>query len=277
MSHLILPMGFSDVPPASPWGINFGGGLNSTAVIIECRNRGLRPDWILFADTGSERKHTLAHVDLMRRWCDGWADLTVVRWIRADGTHVPLHTDCLRKRTFPSKAYGNAGCTDKWKVQPMDKWRKAHGFDRGAFAVGYDAGEATRIRKACQRGDDPNMAAWYPLVAWGIDRMGCERICKAAGIAAVKSSCFMCPSMKEEEWAELRQNDPDLFDIAIEIERRARQAGEKPQDGSDRATAGWYFDPEIREMILARTAIEGQQTMDFAVAGDRCHHGGCFT
>jgi hypothetical protein len=37
--------GFSLTPPASPWGINVGGGLNSTALIVEARARGLRPDW----------------------------------------------------------------------------------------------------------------------------------------------------------------------------------------------------------------------------------------
>lgn len=69
MSNL-LPLGMSQTPPSSPWGINFGGGLNSTALIIECRNRGYRPDWILFADTGSEIPGTLEHVERMQQWCD---------------------------------------------------------------------------------------------------------------------------------------------------------------------------------------------------------------
>lgn len=63
-----LPKGLSFFPPASPWGINFGGGIDSTAVIIECINRGHRPDWILFADTGSERPETLVHVDEMNKF-----------------------------------------------------------------------------------------------------------------------------------------------------------------------------------------------------------------
>ena len=29
-------LGHSQTPPASPWGINIGGGLNSTAVVLEC-------------------------------------------------------------------------------------------------------------------------------------------------------------------------------------------------------------------------------------------------
>jgi hypothetical protein len=269
-----LTLGFSQTPPATPWGINFGGGLNSTAVIIECRVRGFRPDWILFADTGSELPGTLEHVERMRKWCEGWQDVTTVRWIRQDGTFEALHDNCLRTHRFPSKAYGHAGCTDKWKVQPMERWRKAHGFDHGAFAVGYDTGESGRIKRACQRGDDPNMTAWYPLVAWNIDRLQCERICAAQGIAATKSSCFMCPNMREHEWAELKTSHPEFFAKALEIERQARMNGESPQAGLDRATAGFFFDPEIRKMILAKSEIPGQESL---FTDDRCHHGGCFT
>lgn len=250
-----LPLGMSPLPPASPWGINVGGGLNSTALIIECRRRGLKPDWMLFADTGSERPETLAHVAAMKGWCAGWADLTTVRWIRKDGSFEALHDNCLRTEFMPSKAYGYSGCTSKWKVQPMERWRKLHGFNHGAFAVGYDAGEHRRITKACLRGDDPNMTAWYPLVAWGIDRAGCQAIVDAAGIKVAKSSCFMCPNMRTEEWAELRSEHPDLFDLAMQIKDKAIAAGNPPQAGR----------------LAAMTRLADQVSEDF------CHHGGCFT
>jgi len=40
------------VVPGRPWGVNFGGGVNSVALLLFCRDRGLVPDWILFSDTG---------------------------------------------------------------------------------------------------------------------------------------------------------------------------------------------------------------------------------
>lgn len=248
----LIPLGMSQSPPASPWGINFGGGLNSTALLIECRRRGFVPDWVLFADTGSERPETIAHVERIREWCAGWARFEVVRWIRKTGKFEPLHENCLRTRFLPSKAYGYGGCTDKWKVQPMEKWRKKNGFDRGAFAIGYDAGEFRRIRTACARGDDPNFTAWYPLVAWGIDRAGCDAICREAGMEVPKSSCFMCPNMKTHEWQELKDKHPDLWAISVEIDTRARAAGNLPQAGRNHGPLA--------------------ETLD-----DRCHHGGCFT
>lgn len=36
---------------------SYGGGTNSTALLIECVKRGIRIDMILFADTGGEKPH----------------------------------------------------------------------------------------------------------------------------------------------------------------------------------------------------------------------------
>lgn len=266
-----LPLGFSLTPPATPWGINFGGGLNSTAVIVECRKRGFRPDWILFADTGSELPGTIEHVEKVRRWCVGWADVTTVRWERVKGEVIgfePLHIHCLRTGHLPSKAYGLAGCTTKWKIQPMDRWRKAHGFQQGAFAVGYDSGEARRIKTACERGDDPKFTAWYPLVAWGLDREACNRSALEAGFVVGKSSCFMCPNMRKPEWQELRQSHPDLFYTAVEIERNAAKHGNFGRSAKGLHWIGglWNIDNAPGEGAARPDALE-----------DRCHHGGCFT
>lgn len=255
---------FSQTPPASPWGVNFGGGVNSTAMLIEMRRRGLVPDWILFADTGSERPETYQHVQRMQEWCRGWRELTIVRWIRKDGRFEALHDNCLRTGYLPSKAYGLSGCTYKWKVYPMERWRKRHGFDHGAFAVGYDADEHQRIQRACARGDDPRMIAWYPLVAWGIGRKQCINICNEAGLQAVKSACFCCPHMKHHEWLELRHRHRDLFDLAVEIQDRAAAAGNLPH-----STRRW---PDLH-----RLTNEEPHQSDDDPTDDRCIHGSCFT
>lgn len=260
-----LPVGFSESPPRNPWGINFGGGLNSTALIIECFNRGYKPYWILFADTGSEFPGTLEHVELMAKWCKDrrWTNITTVRWIRKkfpyEGKFLPLHEWCIKSNQLPSKAYGLAGCTTKWKVQPMDKWRKKYKYQKGCFAVGYDADEKRRITSACKRGDMPGFTAWYPLVAWGINREGCKEICDKEGISVGKSSCFMCPNMRAHEWKALKETHPELFNTALEIQNRAKLNGHFGRGGRG---LGIDFD-EIEE---DRPDLE-----------DRCHHGGCFT
>lgn len=224
-------LGLSETPPATPWGINFGGGLNSTALIIEAKRRGLNPDWILFADTGSEIPGTLEHVALMKKWCEGWCDIVTVRWIRRTGIFEPLHENCLRTKYLPSKAYGYSGCTVKWKIQPMDRWRKKHNYQRGSYAVGYDAGETKRIKKAEKKGDDIGFIAWYPLVAWNIDRNKCADIVASENIVVGKSSCFVCPNMRLNEWIYLKENHNECYKLALQIEQNAFENGNARQGG----------------------------------------------
>ena len=107
----------------------------------------------------------------------------------------------------------------------MDKWRKSHGFQRGAYAVGYDAGETKRLAKAEKRCDYLPFISWMPLAAWGIDRDKCKSIVEAEGIEVGKSSCFVCPNMTLPEWQWLKKNHPNQYQIALEIERRAIAAG----------------------------------------------------
>ena len=155
----------------------------------------------------------------------------VVRWIRKDGSFEPIHKNSLRTGYLPSKAYHLAGCTSKWKIQPMQKWRKVNGFAQSAVAIGYDAGEKRRISAAAGRYcSSPEVDItvefpWYPLVAWGIDRAGCQEINVRHNVAVGKSSCWCCPNMKAEEWDELKEHHPDLYAMAEEIEDNAVRNG----------------------------------------------------
>ena len=94
-----------------------GLGVNSTALLIQLSRAGVRPDLILFADTGSEKPDTYAYLQVRRRWLlrAGFPDLAVVR---RRGVRVPdqsLEDQCLRTGTLPSLAYGGKSCSLKWK------------------------------------------------------------------------------------------------------------------------------------------------------------------
>lgn len=62
--------------------VSYGVGRDSTALLIEMQRRGLRPDAILFADTGSEKEQTYAYLPVIRRWLaeHGFPPLTIVRY-----------------------------------------------------------------------------------------------------------------------------------------------------------------------------------------------------
>lgn len=262
---------FSLTPPTDrPWGVNFGGGLNSTALVVELLNRGHVPHWVLFADTGSEKPETYESTERVARWLgERGVKFSVTRWWkqrsvegearfvqRGDqgpasllyvyenwlpdgetGRFETLEDYALRTGYMPSVAYGYAGCTTKAKRQPAERWRTANGFGSTVYAIGFDANEHKRVAKRrCQTTDGEGEEPWYPLYAWGIDRAKCAAIVEAAGLPPVpKSACFFCPHNKAHEWQALAKDHPDLFARALAIEANAEARGNASKCGLRRS------------------------------------------
>jgi len=88
--------------------VSYGGGTDSTALLIEAHRRGIRPDLILFADTGSEMPHTYAYLPVVAEWCArvGFPEVQVVRWTRQDGRFVALMRPARIARSFRAKPMG---------------------------------------------------------------------------------------------------------------------------------------------------------------------------
>src|SRR5690242_16284190 len=53
---------------APPLVVSHGLGVDSTAMILGFVERGIRPDLILFADTGSEKRSTYAYLPVMNAY-----------------------------------------------------------------------------------------------------------------------------------------------------------------------------------------------------------------
>lgn len=211
---------------------NFGGGVDSTAMILGAMDRGWpAPTAVLFADTMGEKDETYAHVAefsavLISR---GWPEVTVIRNTeRPDGTtgpHESLEQECLTNETLPGLAFGHRGCSVKWKIQPMDRWISAQpwaieAWERGEKItrwIGYDAGESSRSVE-----DSKRYEYRFPLREWSWSRRDCIDTIKAAGLAVpVKSACFFCPGSRKHEVIRLARERPDLFERAVAIERAA--------------------------------------------------------
>lgn len=205
----------------------FGGGTDSTAVLIGLRDRGLRPDRILFADTGGERPGTYSYVQRMSKWTLKEFGLEIEKVQRVNKAQEPITLEgwSLSKKMLPSLAYGFKKCSLKFKVQPQDKainnWKPAKAaWKRGERIIkyiGYEAGEARRIRPP--ESADGKYLYQYPLVAWGWYRHHCIEAIKKEGLPLPgKSSCFYCPAMKKKEILALPK---DLLQRALTMEAEA--------------------------------------------------------
>ena len=211
--------------------VAFGGGVDSTAMILGLIENKRPIDLILFADTGAERPETYAHIENFSNWliAHGHPTINIVKRVRRDGSLENLEQECHRRVNLPSIAYGFKSCSQKHKIAPQDKylnhWAPAKEVwktgQKCVKYVGYDANESHRADNAAKR-DDPKYTYEYPLIEWGWDRQDCLAVMERYGFKNIgKSACFFCPSSKKAEVIELYNKHPDLFNRAVAIEDQA--------------------------------------------------------
>lgn len=201
---------------------SYGGGVNSTAMLVGMAEQGERVDLILFADTKGERTQTYEYIGRFNRWLEskGFPSIEVV------GLAKGIEEDCLKRKTFPSIAFGFKTCSLRWKLEPQQKylrkWQPAIDAwktgEKVTKLIGYDAGEPNRAKDY----SDDKYTVRYPLIEWGWGRDECVDAIKRVGLCVPpKSSCFFCPSMKKSEILQLRGEEPGLFDRAVKLEQTA--------------------------------------------------------
>ena len=211
----------------APLVVNWGGGVNSTAMLIGMRDRGISPDLVIFADTGGEKPHTIEYARHFSRWLDknGMPRLVTVQ---NDGIYKTLENNCLQKKMLPSLVYGFKSCSDKYKRRPVEKYEKAwqpaidcwSAGGKVVKAIGYDAGEERRAHIP----EDARYRYWYPLLDWNWGREECLGAIEKEGLPNPgKSACFFCPASKKWEILSLSRAYPDLFDRAVAMEQNASE------------------------------------------------------
>ena len=215
-----------------PFFVAYGAGVNSTAMLIGLQEHGERPDRILFSDTGGEKPETYAFMIRFSRWLElkGLPPIEILHYNSHKDDN--LEQECLRLGVLPSIVYGWRTCSQKWKIDPQErflrKWRAAFDAwaagDKVVKALGFDFGEVYRADKAHH---DDKYNPRFPLIEWQWGRKQCLQAIERAGFCSPppKSACFFCPSTKKREVIALSKSNPDLFDRAVAMERRAKTSG----------------------------------------------------
>ena len=163
--------------------ISYGGGKNSTAMVLALWLSKIPVSAVLFADTGNEHPDTYTFLDYFDRWLldRGLPAITRIqfqlkgthprprkkvaikvpyRWLASDlGCYLlafhffrqnykyrSLGEECLTLGALPSKAYGHGKCSAKWKVQVQQNWiKKVYPNTKVRVCVGIHAGEQNRL------------------------------------------------------------------------------------------------------------------------------------
>ncbi len=209
----------SILKPGQPLVVSYGLGVDSTALLVGLSKEGIRPDAILFADTGSEKEETYDYLVTINAWLQsvGFPTVTIVRYVPKRfkwNRYSTIEGNCISNRTLPSLAFGKKGCSLKWKGAPLDSMvNKLFGTAARVYrAIGYDCSPADNKRfahaqKKTGDGEGQGRAGddfIYPLQVWGWNRIDCAREIESVGLPVPpKSSCFFCPAMRSIEVEQL--------------------------------------------------------------------------
>jgi hypothetical protein len=238
--------------------VAYGAGTNGTGMLVGLYERGIVPDAIVFADTGSEKPNTYQHVLDVSAWC-GKIGFPAIETVKGSAPMMlkdeSLEGECMRLGALPAKAHGFSTCSLKWKVEPQRKHYAKLAESRGlnlsdlTVLIGFDADEQSRVDRGIAAFKEGSYQQEYPLFDWGWTREDCVAAIERAGLPQPgKSACFFCPSTKKPELLDLRRQYPELVARAVEMERKAK-AGEGKAEAFNGAGLGrsWNWGQFLRD------------------------------
>ena len=104
--------------------LSFGGGVNSTSLLVLALQNKIKIDVVVFADTKNEMPETYEHLK------------TVIKPL-CEEKRIPFYTiskgnlleDYRAKNLIPFRAFRS--CTDKYKIRPLKRFAKEYSKAKG--------------------------------------------------------------------------------------------------------------------------------------------------
>ena len=212
--------------------LSLGAGVqSSTLALMAARGEvGPMPDAAIFADTESEPKSVYAWLS----WLEQQLPFPVYRVSQGNLRNASLQPkqskDGLRQYVrnvvpaFVRNPDGSKGmllrkCTADFKIAPIKRKQRLLMREAGATSVvswiGISTDEASRMKPSRVK----YVTHRFPLIEMDMSRSKCLAWMDAHGFAQPpKSACTFCPYHSDDQWRELKLNDPDAFQDAVSFE-----------------------------------------------------------
>ncbi len=257
---------------------SFGGGVQSTAVLVLAAMGQVQYDTFLFANVGndSENPATLEYVETVAKpYAAAYGiELLELQRKRRNGDAVTLlGTLQASQRSIDIPAYmaggapGNRNCTGQFKIKVIARWQAARlAGERAVLGLGISMDEIQRARTN-------SGYAWqeleYPLLDLRMNRRDCVKVIQDSGLPVPpKSSCWFCPFHRRDEWMQLKRNTPELFDKAVALENTLNER--RAMLGKDNI----YLHSSL---VPLERAVGDQMVFNFEEPNDMpCDTGHCF-
>src|SRR6266480_309658 len=192
--------------------LSYGGGVNTTALMILLIKKQMPLDEAVFADTGAELPETYKNVRLAKRYLGSrGSPLTVVN--SKNGT---LFETCKKRQVIPSQIW--RWSTRDYKITPIRAYYRSLGSHIHEYlGIAYD--EVDRMKLSV----DPKVTSDFPLVDEKMTRDDCVRLIENAGFPVpIKSGCYFCPFNTVDRWHYVWQNHRDLYNRAVRLEETSK-------------------------------------------------------
>jgi len=209
-----------------------GGGVQSTACLVLAAQEQIPYKTFIFANVGNQAESpaTIVYIEKILK---PYAHAHNIEWIDVrisskNPQKLDLYTQLLRTDItsigipvyMEGRGPASRDCTAEYKIRPIAKWMKANAKG-GILGKGISTDEPHRATPS--RETDCYTSA-YPLIELGISRNDCLQIAKKAGLPQPpKSSCWFCPFKTTDQWTTLKQEHPDIFERAVDLEKQLNE------------------------------------------------------
>jgi hypothetical protein len=195
--------------------ISLGAGVQSSTMALMAAKGEITPmpTACIFADTGWEPKRVMVWLDWLEKQLPFPVYRVQYRNLRENlsGGMVPFFTSGggLMRRA----------CTDRYKIRPVQKKIRELTSGEVTLWIGISLDEATRMKPSQKK----KVTNTWPLIDKAMRRADCLNWMERNGYPTPeKSSCIGCPYHDLETWRDMKLNDPESWEDAVQADKEIR-------------------------------------------------------
>ena len=209
--------------------LSMGAGVQTTAILLKFWER-YKDGYIVFADTGDEKKETYWYIE---KYLKPFCETKGLRWVTVKHKHgFSLMDWCLKRRIIPIRT--RRWCTQDFKIKPINRFIRSIGATRKNpvlqdIGISLDESHRANFSKTMPK----YVKLEYPLLDAKLTRRDCYKIIQDAGFPIPpKSGCDFCPYTKRKDMRVLLAGDKERFMQIVKMEQNDRYYPKKPLIGN---------------------------------------------
>lgn len=209
---------------------SYGGGVQTIAILVLIAEGKLsRPDRVVMADTGRERASTLRYYEQHAKPVFNSLGLTLeVAGKELAKVDLYGHNGDLLLPAFTQTGKLPTFCSDEWKKLVVRRYLRLQGYGPENPVVmwpGFSLDEIHRLKHADKKWVKNHWPLCFDVP---LRRHECILAVERYGLPEPpKSACWMCPHLNNEEWQDIKLNDPADWDKAVALDYQIREADKR--------------------------------------------------